>query len=96
MLLLKVCGYGALAMGGLAIIFAAVDSFVPFIGTSAALVATGSALLGLDKVIEILGGIRTALTQDHQPSADSGQPEAPIRVMTIEELEAGIARLKAR
>lgn len=96
MLLLKISGYGALAMAGLALILAAVEGFVPFIGATAALFAAGAGLLGLDRMIEVLSGIRKALEHGPDVVATDTLAETPVRIRSIDEIEAGIARMKAR
>lgn len=61
MLLLKVSGYGSLAMSALAIILAAVEGFVPLISAAAALFVAGAGLLGLNRVVELLDSIRLSM-----------------------------------
>lgn len=96
MLLLKMSGYGAMALAALSIILAAVEGFVPFLSAAAALFAAGAGFLGLNRIVELLDGIRSSLPKADLPASEAPSAEAPVQVRSIEEIEAGIARLKAR
>ena len=83
-------------MSALAIMLAAVEGFVPLISAAAALFAAGAALLGLNRIVELLDGIRSSMPTADLPASEQPPAEAPVQVRSIEEIEASIARLKAR
>lgn len=90
--MLRLMGYGAYVLGGLALIMA--TEHVMMIAAAISLVATGTLFLAADQVIVILGQIRDRLPKPATPEETSA-PAFSGAPRSAEEIAADLHKLRA-